>query len=151
MLLILILDLQKKDKKDKPRVLDILSDEEEDDEDEIARYDTGFTFEQQLRSEMANERITQREKDIQMIAQQTNEIAEMFEDIAQMVNEQGTLFDRIDYNIEAADHDTKVGVDSNLRPVVESEGTFSKKLCFLLILIIIAGGIVVGLLAAKKR
>lgn len=132
-------------------ILDMGSDneDEDDDDDDLERYDSGFNYEQQMRVEISKERISKREQEVRMIAQQTNEIAIMVEEISEMVNDQGTLFDRIDYNIENADMATIKGVEE-IRPVVSGERSFSKRLIILLILVLIAGSIVTGLVASKK-
>lgn len=140
----MFLALQKREKKRRD------NEEYEDiQQDDLIRYDTGFTSEQQLRKDISIERIKDRENQIRKIANMTNEVAEMFEDVALMVNEQGTLFDRIDYNIESAVPPINKGVE-DIRVVVKKGRNFSKRLCILLVAILISGSIIVGLLSRNK-
>ncbi|CAH8583824.1 unnamed protein product [Heterobilharzia americana] len=44
--------------------------------------------------------VVQREQEINQIVQSIHELSEIFRDVAQMVLDQGTLVDRIDYNVE---------------------------------------------------
>lgn len=46
--------------------------------------------------------VAEREKEIAVILQSIREIHQFFQDIAMLVVEQGTVLDRIDYNIEHA-------------------------------------------------
>ena len=46
--------------------------------------------------------VAEREKEIAIILQSIREIHQFFQDIAMLVVEQGTVLDRIDYNIEHA-------------------------------------------------
>jgi syntaxin 16 len=64
------------------------------------RFDMGFT-EQQLTTIHTNEEaIDRRSKEINDIAKNITQMAELFRDLQTMIVDQGTLLDRIDYNIE---------------------------------------------------
>lgn len=52
----------------------------------------------------------QRSENIQKLVSDLRELAVLFEDLAQLVVKQGTMLDRIDYNIDVAVGETKKGV-----------------------------------------
>mmetsp|Transcript_53734 Transcript_53734/g.79855 ORF Transcript_53734/g.79855 Transcript_53734/m.79855 type:complete len:305 (-) Transcript_53734:82-996(-) len=54
--------------------------------------------------------INERDQEIANIAKSVQEIAEMFRDLSGLIIEQGTVLDRIDYNLEVALDRTKSGV-----------------------------------------
>lgn len=54
--------------------------------------------------------INERDQDIANIAKSVQEIAEMFRDLSGLIIEQGTVLDRIDYNLEVALDNVKSGV-----------------------------------------
>lgn len=107
-------------------------------EDENYDVDDGFTDEQldKLKSNTAN--ITQREQEITNIVSSIHELAEIFKDLGSLISEQGTILDRIDYNIEMATHSVSEG-----RKQLEKAETYqkrsSKKLLILLLVVIIVG------------
>jgi syntaxin 16 len=49
---------------------------------------------------MSLEAITQRDREITSIAESITDLADLFKDLSGMVIDQGTLLDRVDYNIE---------------------------------------------------
>lgn len=51
--------------------------------------------------------IAQREREINEIAQGIIELADIFRDLQAMVIDQGTMLDRIDYNVEKMGHEVK--------------------------------------------
>ena len=62
----------------------------------------GFTDAQMQQVQENSVLVAEREKEIAVILQSIREIHQFFQDIAMLVVEQGTVLDRIDYNIEHA-------------------------------------------------
>jgi len=95
--------------------------------------------------------ISQREREIEDIAQGIIELADLFRDLQTMVIDQGTMLDRIDYNVERMATDVKEA-DKELR-VAESyqKKTTKRKIIFLLLLIIAAMVILLIIKPKKNR
>jgi syntaxin 16 len=89
----------------------------EDDDDESSSRGNRFadgngSQQQQLQSRQSahsgvNQDIEQRTKEIDGIAQSISELADMFKDLGNLVLDQGTLLDRIDYNVEQMSSDIR--------------------------------------------
>ena len=84
--------------------------------------DRGFSHEQEQALEEMNERASEREKEIIKVAQSINELAQLFKELNVLVIEQGTILDRIDYNIEQTSVKVKQGVQE-----LEKADDYSKK------------------------
>lgn len=67
---------------------------------ELEEYDPGFTEEQVMLLENSDQIASERQREIMKIASSINDLATMVKDIASLVIDQGTLLDRIDYNVE---------------------------------------------------
>lgn len=66
---------------------------------------------QQVELEQMNEDATAREKEIIRVAQSINELAQLFKELNVLVIDQGTILDRIDYNVEQAKERVEKGVE----------------------------------------
>jgi len=88
-----------------------------------------------------------RERDIIHIAQSINDLASIFKELSVLVIEQGTILDRIDFNVEQAMHNVKKGT---AELVVANE--YSKKArtikCIIFLLFVVA--LLILILVLKK-
>lgn len=82
----------------------------------------------------ANDVVSQRDKDIKEIVKSITELAAIFKDLSVLVIEQGTILDRIDYNIETVSHNVDDGV-KQLTQASNYQKSYRKKLCMLLLCI----------------
>lgn len=92
--------------------------------------------------------IAQREQEINDIAKGIIELADIFRDLQAMVIDQGTMLDRIDYNVERMVVDVK-GAEQELKVATNYQKRYTRrKIIFLLVLIVI--GLFVALLIKPK-
>jgi len=109
--------------------------------------DRGFSAEQEQALEHMNERASEREKEIIKVAQSINELAQLFKELNVLVLEQGTILDRIDYNIEQTVTKVRQGVTE-----LEKADEYSKKMytlkCILCLLVLII--LLIIILVARK-
>ncbi len=92
--------------------------------------------------------ISQREREIEEIAQGIIELADLFRDLQTMVIDQGTVLDRIDYNVERMASDVKEAEKELKTAEGYQKKTTKRKIIFLLLLIIAA---VIILLVIKPK
>jgi syntaxin 16 len=96
---------------------------------------------------MAERMTEEREKAITKVAESVNDLAEIFKEIQVLVIDQGTILDRIDYNIEQA-ADRVVAA----RGEIEKANDYQKKsrtmMCIYLLLVMC--GFMVCILIVKK-
>jgi len=95
----------------------------------------GFTPEQLKQVNSMSNVISQRERDIIQIAKSINELSDIFKDLALLVVDQGTILDRIDYNIEQTSQYTADAV-TELRQANTEQKKYRTKLCLLLLILI---------------
>jgi syntaxin 16 len=123
-----------------------MDDSDFDDGDEM--YDVGFTDAQLSVVVSREQRATQQSKEIREIVRSINELAEIMDDLAMLVVDQGSLLDRVDYNIERVEHDVREGL-VELHGAHEAVKSARTKYCILaLCLMIILAAIVVIFKAA---
>jgi len=108
--------------------------------------DVGFTDEQLVVVDNAQSRVTLNTQEIQHIHQSIVDLASIFNDMAMLVIDQGTILDRIDYNIE----NTYFTVDQGVKEL-ESAIHYQKKTRSKLIIIVLLLIIVVALIAILVR
>jgi syntaxin 16 len=93
--------------------------------------------------------ISQREKEIEDIAQGIIELSDLFRDLQAMVIDQGTMLDRIDYNVERMATDLK-GAEKELVVASGYQKKTTKRKIILLLLLIIVGMIILLVIKPKK-
>ena len=93
--------------------------------------------------------IAQREKEIEDIAQGIIELANIFQDLQTMVIDQGTLLDRIDYNVERTADEVK-GADQELTVATGYQKKTTKRKIILLLILLVVGLFIFVLIKPKK-
>lgn len=98
-----------------------------------------------VRSNSNDAMIAQREREIEDIAQGIIELASIFQDLNAMVIDQGSMLDRIDYNVERMAADVK-GADQELTVATNYQRrSVKRKAMLLLVLLIVGAFILLGL------
>jgi len=119
-----------------------LSPEEQAQIEQIEKkiYDPGFD-EAQVNELIANTRdIMRRDKEIREILQSIVELNDLFKEFSALVIEQGTLLDRIDYNLETTQHHIEVA-NTNLDDSIRYTGYSRWTICVIFVLVILLGAI----------
>lgn len=96
------------------------------------------TKQQRLRHDPNEAIIAQREREIEDIAQGIIELANIFQELQTMVIDQGSMLDRIDYNVENMSRDVKEA-DKELKVASGYQKRGIKRKIMLLLAILIAG------------
>uniref|UniRef100_A0A3P8UZB8 Syntaxin-16 n=1 Tax=Cynoglossus semilaevis TaxID=244447 RepID=A0A3P8UZB8_CYNSE len=107
----------------------------EEDED-LALYDKGFTDDQLMLVEQNSVMVEEREREIRQIVQSISDLNEIFRDLAGMVLEQGTVLDRIDFNVEQACVKTEDGF-KQLQKAEQYQKKNRKMLVILILFVIV--------------
>ncbi|KAF2423117.1 t-SNARE [Tothia fuscella] len=95
--------------------------------------------------------IAQREQEIEDIAQGIIELANIFQELQTMVIDQGSMLDRIDFNVERMAVDVKAA-DKELKVATGYQRKSIKRKVILLLLILVAGMIILlGLKLSSKK
>ncbi len=90
--------------------------------------------------------VNQRDAEITQIAKSIEELAQIFKELAVLVIDQGTILDRIDYNMENAVENVKEGIKHLEKAEESQKNAMSVKCIIVLVLLII---ILVAILAWK--
>ncbi|KAF9921555.1 hypothetical protein FBU30_008390 [Linnemannia zychae] len=109
----------------------------------------GFTSAQQAFAEQSNATITQREQEINHISKSIFQLADIFKDLQTMVIDQGTLLDRIDFNVEQASVHLQDAVYELDEGEKYQKKARNRKIILLLILIIV--GLIIVLIFKPRR
>ncbi len=99
--------------------------------------DNGFSEEQMAQLKELEQRSDEREKEIIHLVQSVNELATLFQELSLLVIEQGTILDRIDYNIANALDQVDMGVQELTKADDYSKRTLTLKCIIVLVILII--------------
>jgi syntaxin 16 len=116
--------------------------------DEI--MEQGFTPQQMEEIQRLRREGAEREKQIAQIATSINELAQMFKELSVLIVEQGSIIDRIDYNIDQ----TKTHVQKGLQELHQAKSSQDKStncawICMVLLFLAIL--VCIAIIAAKFK
>eukprot|EP01134_Creolimax_fragrantissima_P006767 CFRG6767T1 len=111
----------------------IMEDESGNDEDEI--YDKQFTTKQIQQLEESNALVQERDREVANVMQSINELGEIFKELSVLIIDQGTMLDRIDYNLEQVSSTVADGL-VQLEEGEKYQKKSRRKLCCILFLFI---------------
>eukprot|EP00298_Acanthocystis_sp_HF-20_P001875 c12347_g1_i2.p1 GENE.c12347_g1_i2~~c12347_g1_i2.p1 ORF type:complete len:312 (-),score=102.50 c12347_g1_i2:11-907(-) len=104
----------------------------------------GFTAEQKKQVLFSQEMIAERDREIGKVTESIVELATMFKDLQTLVIDQGTILDRIDYNLEQAHSNIEHGV-KKLKDAEKAQKKDKLVLC-IIILALICGFLMLALI-----
>ncbi|XP_069507161.1 syntaxin-16 isoform X1 [Ambystoma mexicanum] len=120
-----------------------------DDGEDTTLYDRGFTDDQLVLVQQNTLMVEEREREIRQIVQSISELNEIFRDLAGMVVEQGTVLDRIDYNVEQSCVKTEDGLKHLHK--AEQYQKKNRKMLVILILFVLIIVLLVVLVGVKSN
>uniref|UniRef100_A0A9L0T085 Syntaxin 16 n=1 Tax=Equus caballus TaxID=9796 RepID=A0A9L0T085_HORSE len=120
-----------------------------DDGDDNTLYDRGFTDDQLVLVEQNTLMVEEREREIRQIVQSISDLNEIFRDLGAMIVEQGTVLDRIDYNVEQSCIKTEDGLKQLHK--AEQYQKKNRKMLVILILFVIIIVLIVVLVSVKSH
>eukprot|EP00070_Physeter_catodon_P001050 XP_007101995.2 syntaxin-16 isoform X1 [Physeter catodon] len=120
-----------------------------DDGDDNTLYDRGFTDDQLVLVGQSTLMVEEREREIGRIVQSISDLNEIFRDLGAMIVEQGTVLDRIDYNVEQSCIKTEDGLKQLHK--AERYQKKNRKMLVILILFVIIIVLVVVLVGVKSH
>ncbi|GAB1210047.1 hypothetical protein APSETT445_008837 [Aspergillus pseudonomiae] len=121
----------------------------ESDADKSFSQTTLMQTSQRLRGEN-DAAIMQREREINDIAKGIIELSDIFRELQAMVIDQGTMLDRIDYNVEKMNTEVKAA-DKELKVATNYQRRTTKRKILLLLVIIVAGLFIILLVKPKRH
>jgi len=99
--------------------------------------DTGFTAQQRAMVDDTEELVNQRDQEIAHIAKSIEELAAIFKELAVLVIDQGTILDRIDYNMESAVEHAQEGIKQLVKAEEHQKNALPFR-CIVLLVVLIA-------------
>eukprot|EP01147_Barroeca_monosierra_P004043 gene4043-6469_t len=109
-----------------------------DDYEEDVTFDLGFTEQQQQALRDNTAQISKREEEITSIVKSINDLSLIFKDLAQLVVDQGTILDRIDYNLELTERRIVSGRQELEQGQKYQKSAAKKYIIILLVLVVVA-------------
>ena len=109
-----------------------------------------FTTQQVQVVDDLQEAIQSRDVEISRIAQSIEELGAIFKELAVLVIDQGTILDRIDYNMEAVVEHTKTGV-SQLEKAEKAQKNARPMKCIIFLVCLIAVLLLILILKHRRR
>ena len=109
--------------------------------------DPGFTDSQMLAVREQEGQVAERESEITSIMQSVNELAQVMRDLSVLVIDQGTILDRIDYNLQ----ETAAHIDQGVVELEKAEKHRKASKMFLCIMLLAALCILMILVLAIKK
>jgi len=94
--------------------------------------------------------ISQREREIEQIAQGVIDLANIFQELQTMVIDQGTMLDRIDYNVERMATDVKEA-DKELTVATGYQKKTTKRKAILLLILLVVGMVILVSLKPRRK
>lgn len=102
------------------------------------------------RTGMHDAAIEQREREIEKIAQGVIDLSNMFQDLNSMVIDQGSLLDRIDYNVERTSEHVQAA-EKELTVATGYQKRSTKRKILLLLILLVVGMFILLLVKPKRR
>lgn len=109
-------------------------------------YDPGFSDMQAMKVDNLTSMIDERDREVQNIVQSINELAQIMKDLSVLVIDQGTILDRIDYNMEQ----TAMKVEEGVRQLEKAERKQKQSGMALCVMLLLVAIVVVLLLVIFK-
>ncbi|KAK3711200.1 t-SNARE affecting a late Golgi compartment protein 2 [Vermiconidia calcicola] len=104
---------------------------------------------QRRRTGVMDSAIEQREREIEKIAQGVIDLSNIFQELNSMVIDQGSLLDRIDYNVERTAEHTKEA-EKELKVATKYQKRGTKRMMILLLVLLVVGMFILLLIKPKK-
>ncbi|KAF4548751.1 SNARE domain-containing protein [Elsinoe fawcettii] len=118
--------------------------------DRASAQGTILQTKQKQRQGLQDVAIQQREREIEQIAQGIIDLANIFQDLQTMVIDQGTMLDRIDYNVEKMATEVKEA-DKELTVATGYQKKTTKRKIILLLVLLVVGMFILILVKPKRR
>eukprot|EP01098_Paradermamoeba_levis_P000297 TRINITY_DN10303_c0_g1_i1.p1 TRINITY_DN10303_c0_g1~~TRINITY_DN10303_c0_g1_i1.p1 ORF type:complete len:241 (-),score=81.12 TRINITY_DN10303_c0_g1_i1:14-736(-) len=119
----------------------------DEEEMETFEYNKGFTDQQLSTVDREVTMTAQRQKEIKQLHQSIVELSEVMKEMAILVIDQGTIIDRIDYNIEQSTTHVEQAIEE-LKQGYETQTSTKSKICILILCVLIIA--VVFIIIFKK-